>query len=164
MIDSSLIEKLTSHGQEFKLTLTQRIINDLFDNGLVDNDHYLPYQAFFTGPTGYLDEIKSEHVRHAIMWGFDDTDRLYVTIHKLTYDDTGKFYGKGVETFFQRYSNRGDIWVSGTDCSDGYNYQIVHTKMETQHYEVLKNLIINGRSDTLNILKKNYRTQLVGLE
>ena len=94
----------------------------------------------------YIDGIREIDMKKPVMWGIDNCRRLFVAIRKTSYhiDDGTLVDSDIVETFFQRYSNEGDVWTSGSRYSS--ITEIIQSKMEEKQYETFKNLILTGEA------------------
>jgi hypothetical protein len=97
----------------------------------------------------YIDNISPEDLKSPIMWGIDNSHRLFIAIRTRMNDNPRLV----VETFFQRYTY-GKKWVSGEQLPHritGYsNVEVVHCSMadeKTSAYQNFLNLLLKGYTE-----------------
>lgn len=67
----------------------------------------LVWKSTFIGLTDYIDSIQANEMTDAYMWGVDCFGRLFLSLRV-------RMYGRvGVQTIFQRYAFKPDLWVLG---------------------------------------------------
>lgn len=102
---------------------------------------------FQTGGTEYsdgsirpIDGIRPSDMSHPVMWGIDRWRRLYIAtkMEGVTYPYPSQ-RGIGVETFFQRYSDDGNIWTSGDHY--GLPAKIISNSMGDKEFDLFQKLI-----------------------
>ncbi len=100
------------------------------DNGIIEifggylNMTKIPYLNFrknFIGPTQYIDNICSYHLKSPIMFSIDNYNRLLFSFKlKFKHLDNLMLESKSVTTLFQRYTG-GNLWVYGNFYKQAIN-------------------------------------------
>jgi hypothetical protein len=100
------------------------------DNGIIEifggylNMTKIPYLNFrknFIGPTQYIDNICSYHLKSPIMFSIDNYNRLLFSFKlKIKHLDNLMLESKSVTTLFQRYTG-GNTWVYGNFYKESIN-------------------------------------------
>lgn len=93
------------------------------------------------GDTGYIDFIRKEEIKFPIMGGIDDGHRPFFVMEVVSDDEDKIHYA---QTFFQRWTDNQDKWVSG-DIVGRTIFMSTSPTMNNKHIDVLKKLI-NGES------------------
>lgn len=107
----------------------------------------------------HIDNIRPEDLTVPIMWGLDESQRLFVAI-RTRMNDNHKLV---VETFFQRYTY-GKMWVSASNSPHYFDGQcvvkVVYCSLadkDTSAYQNFLNLLRRGYTEMERVISADER-------
>jgi hypothetical protein len=148
------LQKLVAEvGEE---SLTGRVIKTFGDVHAFNLPELKWQDGFHAGGTGYVDGISPSDMEHSVMWGIDPWNRLYIATKIEGTTINNRKLEPGVETFFQRYTNDGNVWTSGHHhgLDDSSSISIISSRMDESIFAQFQRLV-KGEEITVT----NYRDE-----